>query len=78
MKYKAIFDVPDGYLIGCASAKIIMNDGRTHADTEYKDIYAVTRPIAEREEAGKEYCLSCRHVEMCRWYPCYGCDFREE
>lgn len=22
------------------------------------------------------YCAECDHVEMCRWYPMYGCEFR--
>lgn len=22
------------------------------------------------------YCMNCDHVEMCRWYPVYGCEFK--
>ena len=22
------------------------------------------------------YCTECDHVEMCRWYPMYGCEFK--
>ena len=29
-------------------------------------------------QAAKKYCESCRHVEMCRWYPYEGCEFRED
>ena len=31
------------------------------------------RPLTEDDYA---YCAECDHVEMCRWYPMYGCVFR--
>ena len=31
---------------------------------------------AQRQDAEK-YCESCRHVEMCRWYPFEGCEFKD-
>ena len=24
------------------------------------------------------YCMNCDHVEMCRWYPMYGCEFKSK
>lgn len=27
-------------------------------------------------EAAEEYCAECDHIEMCRWYPFEGCEFR--
>ena len=32
------------------------------------------RPATEDDYA---YCAECDHVEMCRWYPMYGCEFRD-
>lgn len=31
------------------------------------------RPLTEDDYA---YCAECDHVEMCRWYPMYGCEFK--
>lgn len=30
----------------------------------------------EQPESAKEYCAECDHIEMCRWYPYEGCEFR--
>jgi hypothetical protein len=30
----------------------------------------------EQPESAKEYCAECNHIEMCRWYPYEGCEFR--
>ena len=27
-------------------------------------------------ESAREYCAECDHIEMCRWYPYEGCEFR--
>ena len=31
-------------------------------------------PEADREES-KAYCSECDHIEMCSWYPHYGCEW---
>ena len=31
---------------------------------------------SEQSESAKEYCAECNHIEMCRWYPYEGCEFR--
>ena len=31
---------------------------------------------SEQPESAKEYCEGCNHIEMCRWYPFEGCEFR--
>lgn len=33
------------------------------------------RPITEDDYT---YCAECDHVEMCRWYPMYGCEFKSK
>lgn len=36
-------------------------------------------PTASGEEdrkAAEDYCAECDHIEMCRWYPFEGCEFR--
>ena len=30
----------------------------------------------EQPESAREYCAECDHIEMCRWYPFEGCEFR--
>jgi len=53
------------------------------------DSYAIDRAIEvlewlssaqhekpEQPESAKEYCAECNHIEMCRWYPYEGCEFR--
>lgn len=30
---------------------------------------------ADRERC-EEWCKDCEHIEMCKWYPFGGCDFR--
>lgn len=30
----------------------------------------------EQPESAREYCAECNHIEMCRWYPYEGCEFR--
>lgn len=32
----------------------------------------------EQPESAKEYCAECDHIEMCRWYPFEGCEFRSQ
>ena len=77
MKYKAIFDIPDGYKIGCAVAKICPNDGKIRKDSDFENAYAATIPYDDdKEQSAEEYCLECDHIEMCRWYPFEGCVFR--
>ena len=30
----------------------------------------------EQPESARDYCAECDHIEMCRWYPYEGCEFR--
>jgi hypothetical protein len=30
----------------------------------------------QNREAAEAYCEECDHIEMCRWYPFEGCEFR--
>ena len=32
--------------------------------------------VISRTEDDYAYCAECDHVEMCRWYPMYGCEFK--
>lgn len=49
MKYIAVFDVPDGYGIGCATAKIAEKGKEIYCDEDFKDIYADTEPLSEEK-----------------------------
>ena len=41
MKYIAIFDVPDGYAFGCASAKIAAKGKERYEPKDFENCYAV-------------------------------------
>ena len=47
MKYIAIFDIPDGNSIGCASAKTAPNDGKIKCDSDFANVYANTIPLED-------------------------------
>ena len=50
MKYIAIFDLPDGYKMGCAAGKMIKPDGRkTYEEEEFEDVYAQIEPLSEQK-----------------------------
>lgn len=49
MKYIAVFDVPDGYAMGCASAKISEKGKEIYYDEDFKDIYAQVEPLLEEK-----------------------------
>ena len=50
MKYIAIFDLPDGYKMGCAAGKMIKPDGRkTYEEKEFEDVYAQIEPLSEQK-----------------------------
>lgn len=47
MKYIAIFDIPDDYVIGCAVAKIAPKGRETYADEDFENAYAQIEPLSE-------------------------------
>lgn len=49
MKYIAIFDIPDDYGIGCASAKIALKGKDIYTDSDFEDAYAQVEPLSERK-----------------------------
>lgn len=49
MKYIAIFDVPDGYGIGAAIAKIATKGKETYCDSDFEDCYAQVEPLSEQK-----------------------------
>lgn len=56
MKYIAIFDIPDGYAMGCAVGKICVNDGKVKSDADFKNVYAQIEPLSgDREEMFLKY-----------------------
>ena len=44
--------------------------GYTAAESEFR------KRMDGQPESAKEYCAECNHIEMCRWYPHEGCEFR--
>lgn len=49
MKYIAIFDIPDGYGIGCAIAKIAPKGKEFYTDKDFENAYAQTEPLSEEK-----------------------------
>ena len=49
MKYIAIFDIPDDYVIGCATAKIAPKGKEVYTDKDYENAYAQTEPLSEEK-----------------------------
>lgn len=49
MKYIAIFDIPDGYGIGCAIAKIAPKGKEVYTDKDFENAYAQTEPLSEEK-----------------------------
>lgn len=49
MKYIAIFDIPDGYAIGCALAKIAPKGKEVYKDSDFENAYAQTEPLSEKK-----------------------------
>lgn len=48
MKYIAIFDVPDGYALGCASAKIAVKGKERYEPEDFKNCYAQVEPLSDK------------------------------
>lgn len=49
MKYIAIFDIPDDYVIGCAIAKIAPKGKEVYIDEDFENAYAQTEPLQEKK-----------------------------
>lgn len=49
MKYIAVFDIPDGYAIGCALAKIAPKGKEVYEERDFEDAYAQTEPLSEKK-----------------------------
>lgn len=49
MKYIAIFDIPDDYNIGCASAKIAVNGKDIYKAEDFENAYADVEPLSEEK-----------------------------
>ena len=56
MKYIAVFDIPDGYGIGCAVAKIAPKGKEIYKDSDFENAYAQTEPLSEKKAAVFERC----------------------
>ena len=48
MKYIAIFDVPDGYAIGCALAKMAIKGKEVYQPEDSKNVYAQVEPLSDK------------------------------
>lgn len=44
------------------------------ADTLHGNIPALS---GDDRKAGEVWCENCDHIEMCKWYPTCGCEFRQ-
>lgn len=43
---------------------------------QIKDLPSAQPEQRQLTEDDYAYCAECDHVEMCRWYPMYGCEFK--
>jgi len=51
MKYIAIFDLPEGYKMGCAVGKMINPEGKdVYTEEDYENIYAQVEPLSEQKD----------------------------
>lgn len=50
MKYIAVFDLPDGYKMGCAVGKMINpNEKEVYHEEDFENIYAQIEPLSEQK-----------------------------
>lgn len=49
MKYIAVFDIPEGYGMGCAVAKIAPKGKDIYKDEDYENAYAQIEPLSEEK-----------------------------
>lgn len=50
MKYIAIFDLPEGYKIGCACGKMINPEGKeSYKPEDFENVYAQVEPLSEKK-----------------------------
>ena len=49
MKYIAIFDLPEGYKMGCACGKMINPEGKdVYQPEDFENVYAQVEPLSEK------------------------------
>ena len=65
MKYIAIFDLPDGYKMGCACGKMINPEGKNiYNEEDYENVYAQVEPLSEqKDEAFKHFNIVTRVMQ---------------
>lgn len=49
MKYIAVFDIPDGYCFGCATAKIAPKGKDIYEEKDFENAYAQIEPLSEEK-----------------------------
>lgn len=55
MKYIAIFDLPEGYKMGCACGKMINPNGKEiYNEEDFENVYAQVEPLSEEKEEAFE------------------------
>ena len=55
MKYIAIFDLPEGYKMGCACGKMINPNGKEiYNEEDFENVYAQIEPLQEDKEEASE------------------------
>lgn len=65
MKYIAIFDLPDGYKMGCACGKMINPEGKNiYNEEDFENVYAQVEPLSEqKDEAFKRFNIVTRVMQ---------------
>jgi len=51
MKYIAVFDIPDDYVMGCACGKMCPNDDKVRSDKDFENVYAHIEQLSGEQKA---------------------------
>lgn len=65
VKYIAIFDLPEGYKMGCAVGKMINPDGKEiYHEEDFENVYAQIEPLSElKEDIFERYNIVTRIIQ---------------
>jgi len=85
MKYIAIFDLPEGYKMGCACGKMINPEGKeVYRPEDFENVYAQIEPLSEKQaEVFEKFntvtgILQCLGLDCAYDMPSFWCNDRKD
>ncbi len=74
MKYIAIFDLPEGYKMGCAVGKMINPEGKEiYNEEDFENVYAQIEPLLEQQaEVFEKFSTVDRILSDLNLHNCYN------